>query len=317
MFHPRFTQANNELVSIFVQANQKWEKMLMLDSTSQQIPLKDGRKLGYAEYGSYIGSPIFFFHGFLGSRFSGRSLDEAAKLINARIISIDRPGIGLSDFKPGRRYSDWPDDVTELADKLAIDRFAILGVSAGGPHALACAFKIPQRLTAAAIVSSPCPYNVKSVINDMPRSERLRAIVGRKAPWLVSVYLSMTTRNAVRDPAATILRTLGELPESDKEILNRPETLQRIADDLRESFLSGTRGVAWEYSLLTRLWGFRLEDISTEIQLWHGEADMTISPIMGHHLANTIPNCRAKFFPGEGHSVIGAHTQEILYNLIV
>ena len=289
----------------------------MADLTSQQIKLKDGRKLGYAEYGSYRGLPIFYFHGLLGSRFSGRWLDEAAKLVNARIIAIDSPGTGLSDFKPGRRYLDWPDDVTELADSLVIDRFAILGVSSGGPHALACALKIPRRLTAAAIVSSPCPFNVKSVSHNMTRSERLRAFVGRTAPWLIRLFLSMTTRNAVRDPATTILRTLGRLPEADKALMARPETLQRISDDLREAFRSGTRRVAWDYSLITRPWGFRLEDISIEIQLWHGEDDLTVSPIMGHHLRSTIPNCRAKFFPHEGHSLINNHTQEILSNLAV
>ena len=289
----------------------------MADLTSQQIKLKDGRKLGYAEYGSYRGLPIFFFHGNLSSRFGGRSLDEAAKLVNAHIIAIDRPGMGLSDFKPGRRYLDWPDDVTELADSLVIDRFAILGLSSGGPHALACALKIPQRLTTAAIVSSPCPYDVKSVSDNMNRSERFRVFVGRRATWLVRLFLRMTTRNAVQNPAATLLRTLGRLPESDKAVMARPEMLQRMSNTLREAFRSGTRGAAWDYSLMTQPWGFRLEDISIEIQLWHGEADLTIPPIMGHHLANTISNCRAKFFPHEGHFLIFNHTQEILSNLVV
>ena len=287
----------------------------MADLTSQQIKLKDGRKLGYAEYGSYRGLPIFYFHGLLGSRLSGRWLDETAKLVNTRIVAVDNPGTGLSDFKPGRRYLDWPDDITELADSLAISRFALLGVSSGGPHALACAFKIPRRLTAVAIVSSPCPFSVRSARHSMPRSERLRAFVGRTAPWLVRLFLSMTTRNAVQDPASTILRTVGRLPEADKALMARPETLQRATDDLREAFRSGTRGVAWDYSLTTRPWGFRLEDISIEIQLSHGEDDLTVSPIMGHHLATAIPNCRAKFFPHEGHSLINNRTQEILSNL--
>ncbi len=289
----------------------------MADLTSQQIKLKDGRKLGYAEYGSYRGLPVFYFLGLLGSRFSGRNLDEAAKMVNARIIAIDSPGTGLSDFKPGRQFLDWPDDVTELADSLAIDRFAVLGVSLGGPHVLACALKIPERLTAAAIVSSPCPFNVKSVSHNMTRSERLRAFVGRTAPWLVRLFLSMTTRNAVQDPAAFISRILGRLPEADKVIMAKPETLQEISDNLREAFRSGTRGVAWDYCLVTRPWGFRLEDISIEIQLWHGEEDLTNSPIMGHHLASTIPHCKAKFIPHEGHSLINNHTQEILSNLVV
>ena len=96
------------------------------DSYSQHIILKDGRKLGYAEYGTPNGKPVFYFHGNPSSRLEGWRLDEPAKHINARIIAIDRPGIGFSDFKVGRRILDWPDDVTELADNHKIQISSII-----------------------------------------------------------------------------------------------------------------------------------------------------------------------------------------------
>ena len=77
------------------------------------ITLKDGRKFSYIEYGDPKGKPLFFFHGWPGSRFAGKEADEAGKKLGVRIISTDRPGIGLSDFKKNRKLLDWPDDIVE------------------------------------------------------------------------------------------------------------------------------------------------------------------------------------------------------------
>ncbi|MDQ4079090.1 MAG: alpha/beta hydrolase, partial [Chloroflexota bacterium] len=72
----------------------------------KSIQLKDGRLLGYAEYGDPAGQPIFFFHGWPGSRLEARPLTEPAAVHGARVIAADRPGFGLSDFKPGRTILD-------------------------------------------------------------------------------------------------------------------------------------------------------------------------------------------------------------------
>jgi len=108
------------------------------------IQLRDGRTLGYAEYGSSEGKPLFYFHGHPGSRFEARFLAEQAAQVGVRLIGIDRPGMGLSSFKARRRLLDWPDDVVELADSLHLDRFAVVGFSGGGPYTLACAYKVPS-----------------------------------------------------------------------------------------------------------------------------------------------------------------------------
>ncbi|MBI4571246.1 MAG: alpha/beta hydrolase, partial [Chloroflexi bacterium] len=84
----------------------------------QAIILRDGRRLGYAEYGSRTGRPLFFFHGFPNSRVLGRLFQQAAARRGVRIIALDRPGFGLSDFMRGRTLAGWPDDVVEAADAL-------------------------------------------------------------------------------------------------------------------------------------------------------------------------------------------------------
>lgn len=294
----------------------------MPDSTSQQIILKDGRTLGYAEYGAPNGKPVFNFHGNPSSRLDAWCLDEPAKHIKAHIIAIDRPGMGLSDFKAGRRYLDWPDDVIELADNLGINRFAVLGISGGGPYAMACASKIPQRLTAVALVSSICPFNVPAATKDLSRFQRLSVFVIRKALWFARIRLSMLARNVYRDPAGFISRVHGDIADIDKAVMDKtvirnPDGLKQAIANLQQAFRLGARGVAWDYSLAMNPWGFRPEDISIQIQLWHGEADITVPLSMGRYLATAIPNCQANFLPGEGHFMYINHVQDILSDLVV
>lgn len=284
---------------------------------NQTITLRDGRLLGYAEYGTPQGKPVFFFHGNPSSRLGGRLMDEAANEINVRTIGIDRPGIGISDFKPGRQYLDWPDDVTQLADILRVDRFAILGISSGAPHTAACAFKIPDRLSAVAIVSGPCPFNIPVATEGMSMAWRLRALTGQRAPWLVRFFFGIIARSARHDPVGAISRTMGSLPEPDRVVMAQPEVVQWSSDSLREAFRSGSRGAAWDYALLTRPWGFKLDELSVKVQLWHGEVDATILVRMGRYMAEVIPKCQARFFPDEGHiSLIINHAKQILGNLV-
>src|SRR5688500_5461404 len=105
--------------------------------TNNTLLLHDGRKLGYAEYGLPDGKPVFFMHGFGDSRLFGQLFDADARRTGSRLILLERPGYGLSDFQPGRTLLDWPRDVAQAADALIIDRFGVVGFSGGGPHTAA------------------------------------------------------------------------------------------------------------------------------------------------------------------------------------
>jgi pimeloyl-ACP methyl ester carboxylesterase len=119
---------------------------LVEERTNRTIRLRDGRRLGYAEWGDPDGRPLFYFHGWPGARVEGRLGDEAARAQGVRMIALDRPGMGLSDYQPRRTLVDWPDDVIQLAAAMGLDRFAVLGISGGGPYAAACAWKLSDRL---------------------------------------------------------------------------------------------------------------------------------------------------------------------------
>jgi pimeloyl-ACP methyl ester carboxylesterase len=120
--------------------------------SSRTFRLGGGRTLGYAEWGDTSGYPLFHFHGSSSSRLERPVQPEV--LAGVRLVTIDRPGHGLPDFQPDRTLLDWPEDVAALAAHLGIERFAVSGWSAGGPYALACAYGIPERLTAVGLISS-------------------------------------------------------------------------------------------------------------------------------------------------------------------
>ena len=286
---------------------------MVTERTNQQIKLKDGRSLGYVEYGVPEGKPVFYFHGFPGSRSDWMLFDpnDSAAELNARIIAIDRPGMGLSDFKHGRKILDWPDDVVELADVLQIDHFAVLGISGGGPYACACALKISKRLTAAAIVCGMGP-------SEAPGAKKGISWFYPGKPSVIRRLILMLTSMGVRkNPDQFLSRSKEMLPQPDKLLLDQPELAKAYIDTVGEAFRSGIGGVYHEAKLYTRPWGFRLQDIPVETHLWHGELDVNVPVSVGHYVADAIPKCHSTFLKEEAHlSLPYYHIQEILGTMI-
>lgn len=281
------------------------------DIGGETIQLRDGRLLGYAEWGDASGHPLLYFHGFPGSRVEGRVGDQAAKATGVRVIALDRPGMGLSDFQPARSILDWPADVSQVADALGLERFAVLGISGGSPYAAVCAWKLPQRLTSAGIVSGIGPLNVPGATEGMSRQNRfLLQTVGR-LPALPRALMAVTARQA-RRPARALEQGRRALAAVDQPYLDRPGFREALEATLAEAFRRGGRGPAWELRLLARPWGFPLGDIRAPVHLWHGEQDANHPLAMARHLAAAIPDCRVSFYPGEGHMHFVDRFPEIL-----
>lgn len=290
----------------------------MMDRINNTIRLRDGRRLGYAEYGDPAGEPVFFFHGWPSSRLAAQPIEELAVAHGARLIATDRPGIGLSDFKPGRTIPEWPDDVVQVADHLGIARFAVVGASGGGPYAAVCAVRIPERLTTAAIIAGVAPIEMPGVEQMLGGRNPLLFRLAQRAPSVIRLPLALRVWRARRDPVRFLLEWTAPMPESDKRTLLGPEGIGRqLIEDYLEAFRGGTRGVAWEGGLYIRPWGFWLEDIRMEVHLWHGEKDVHIPPVMGRYQASLIPRCRATFYPDESHfSLIFSRMNEIVATVI-
>lgn len=268
----------------------------------RSVPLRDGRVLGIAEYGEADGFPLFYFHGFPTSRLEAALLAPAAKACGARLVAVDRPGIGLSTFVPHRRVPDWPEDVAQLADRLGIDRPSVVGFSGGAPYALACAAMLPDRFRTCAIVSGATPLGP------------LLSSLWRTAPFLLAPAARHYLRT-LRTAERSVTWFARWLPQPDRDMLSRPDIRAALAAALAEGFQQGSAGVARDGSLLGRTPRFEAVHSST-IRLWHGEQDTLVPAWHARALADQPDITAATFLPDEGHiSLIVNHGGEILRTL--
>lgn len=280
---------------------------------NQTITLSDGRKLGYAEYGDFKGKPLFYFHGWPSSRFQAKILNDTAKKLHIRVISLDRPGYGLSNFNPDRTLLDWPDTVIEAADKLKIKKFAVIGVSGGGPYAAVCAYKIPVRLTNAGIVVGLSPTNIEGVLQGMAFFNKLAWYSYHKFPFfmqLVSFIHLSQARKILPDIFPFVYRTKTDRKQLSKEVK------EEIVRNRNQAFIQGKNGAAMDLKIYTNNWGFNLKDIITKVYLWYGDKDKNVSVEMGKYYASQIKNSKLTIYPNEGHFLIKKHAEEILKTLI-
>ena len=291
---------------------------LTMDST---LRLRDGRAVGVATVGTSDGFPIFHCHGSGSSRLEAALLAAAAAAQGVRLIALDRPGIGLSDPRPGYRLLDWPNDVVEVADQLGIERFAVEGLSAGGPFALACACTIPHRLAACGLISTISHPDL--IRKAGPRSITERALwwLAAHAPRLVLLYARLVQRATGSDAASIeryLVRYAARLGSADQRLLSDPEIRGAIARAMAESF---RQGPAANLELVLaegiRPWGFQVEQVTFErMFLWHGEQDRIAPVAPARLLAQALPHCTATFYPDEGHfSTLANHAQDIWTSL--
>ena len=253
------------------------------------IRLRDGRRLAYDDVGDSRGTALLYFHGGGDSRLTRHPDDRLAAEAGVRLIAVDRPGCGHSDFRPGRSLVEWATDVAELASALRLDRFAVLGWSAGGPHALACARVLRERVTRTVVVAGlPEPER----FGLLPRDLQLTLRLARRDPRLVHAPLARWSR---RPTAATC--------DSDCD--------RAYADGRVEAFRQGSRGLAWELHALARPWGFRPEEIRVPVALWYGKRDRVCPAEIGHDLAARIPGARLTLVD-DGHQLLFARWRDLL-----
>jgi pimeloyl-ACP methyl ester carboxylesterase len=276
------------------------------------MDLPDGRELAWIELGDTKDPAVFVFHGTPGSRLQV-SFDELA--INAarvRFIAVDRPGFGHSAFQRVRRLADWASDISCLADHLHVDRFSVVGISGGGPHAAACARFLPDRVSGAGIVSGVGPLAEPGSEDEMMVFNRLVTRLARQSPYLVYPLFVFSTSLFRRWPEMSIRATSGQLSSSDIEIMSRPEVRSAYIDSYRRAPTTSALAAAQDFSLFARGWGFRLEDITTPVHVWHGDDDRNVPISHGRLQAERIPGARMHDCPGEGHLLGLDRLEEIL-----
>jgi pimeloyl-ACP methyl ester carboxylesterase len=287
-------------------------------NTDNSIKLPDGRVLGYAEYGDSLGYPIFYFHGGQESRLSSKFMDSTAKKLNIRIISPDRPGVGISTFQENRQFLDWGNDIAELADFLGLNKYSIFGLSGGAPHVLACLISDSSRIENASIVSGATPYDYKGTLKGMWFPVKL---IHWFASWKNDKQLRKFMQNdfdgLVNKPEKRIKQFQNYLPAPDKKLMTEhPEYGWEFIEGSKESYKQGIDAVVQEWKLYVSDWKMELSLIHSPVSLWYGSSDKMAPTYRGHYYKKELPNSKLKVIDNEGHfSLIRNHLEEILTEL--
>lgn len=286
------------------------------DKINQTLVLKDGRKLGYAEYGDLQGKAVFHFNGSGSSRLEHPADESILMDLGIRFIATDRPGHGISDPQPDRQLLDWPEDVCQLADHLGVERFYVEGHSAGGPHALACAHQLPERVLAGAIISGVAPPERPHPYKGMPFPNRLLLFCERRVPIIVPLIRRSMYSMFSGDTEKAAQTLLASFPPVDQRIAEKPEYLEQMVASIQEGYRQGWQGPAQDDIITNTPWGFRVEDIKVRIDIWQGEVDKNVPLNQGQYQQEKILNSRLTVLPGQAHLYFLERWGEILAQLL-
>jgi pimeloyl-ACP methyl ester carboxylesterase len=276
------------------------------EETPEFIQTSDDRPLAYAEIGDPDGTPVFVLHGTPGSRLSGRH-PNPMRVADAglRVITYDRPGYGRSSRHAGRAVVDCVADIAELADALGIERFVVTGGSGGGPHALAVAARLPERVIRAEcnVGAAPCDapdldwfegMDAENVKEFGWAREGEEALV-RELERVADEWLSR-----LDEDTGTLLGEF-ELSEADRTVLRDQIVRERMRTSFREAVALGVWGWVDDDLVFVKPWGFEVEEIRVPVQVRYGAGDVLVPAGHGEWLARHVPNANVIVDHEAGH----------------
>jgi pimeloyl-ACP methyl ester carboxylesterase len=260
--------------------------------------------LGYAEFGDPDGRLVLWHHGTPGARrqipLVGR---RAAERLGVRLVCVERPGVGASTDHRYRAIREWAADAAKVVDHLGHDEFAVVGLSGGGPYALACAHELPDRVTVVGILGSVCPVAGPdaapgaSIVNLAARFQwslqPFRSLLG-VGLWLLIQPLVPFTHRAYRLYAS-------RMPAGDREVFDDPDIEAMFIDDIVHASRQRFGAVAHDAALFGRDWGFSIRDIDVPVFWWHGDADNIVPLAHAEHSIELLQACEFAVRPEESH----------------
>ena len=281
------------------------------------IPLASGPALAIEEYGAAAGPPVLFFHGWPSAAVQGALLHAAALGLGLRIIAVSRPGLGASAPQPGRRLVDWPPLVGELAAALGLTRFHVLGISGGGPYALACAWGLPDSVVSATVICGAPPLAETGSAAGFNVAYRAMLRAHRHLPGAMRGLFRLLHPLARTNPAPWMMVLLrGALVGPDKQTLADPTISKMCSDGFRGAWGHYRDGVFEDAEIYTQPWGFPIEEIRVPVRIWHGTEDRNFTHALTGY-ARRIPLGVLRIVEGEGHySLPIRRAGEILVDLI-
>ncbi|KIU15166.1 alpha/beta fold hydrolase [Mycolicibacterium llatzerense] len=267
------------------------------------IAVGEDRQISFAEFGNPQGRAVFWLHGTPGAR---RQIPTEARTFaarkNIRLIGIDRPGIGSSTPYQYENVLGFTDDLRTIADTLGIDRFAVIGLSGGGPYTLATAAAMPDRVVMAAVLGGVAPLigedGISSGLMELAKIVRpVLEVADTPIRWVAGSLIKLI--GPFGSPALDLYARIS--PDGDRNLLSRPEFKAMFLDDLLNGSRKQLAAPFADIVVFARDWGFRLEDIKVPVRWWHGDADHIVPYAHGEHAVARIADAEMYTLPGESH----------------
>jgi pimeloyl-ACP methyl ester carboxylesterase len=280
---------------------------------TQTLTRTDGRAVAWSEFGDPVGAPVLWCHGGLSSRLDVALVDSLLLELGVRVIAPDRPGIGASERRKGRTVRDFADDAAAIADAAGMERFAVAGWSAGGPFALACAARLPDRVSAVATIGGMAPLFSRAQRRELGlAADRWLISIARRVPWLATAMLTPTRFASAKRYRRRLLRSV---PTPDRVALE-PLPADRVAAAGLAAFRPGVGGTVDDYRAFGGAWGFPLHAVKAKVRCWQGDADTLVPMAHARRLAAALPGGTLQIVERAGHFAYLTHGADIFGRLL-
>lgn len=275
------------------------------------VDLGGRRTMTYRCYGQTDGWPVVALHGTPGSRLKFSGTHEAALRLGLRVIAPDRWAYGGTSPHPSPTLAGFARDMACLADALKIERFAVMGVSGGGPYAAATAAVLPDRVAALALIAPVGPVRDVAA-REMTRLHRLCFGPLARRPRIVSGVFRSFHHLLRRSPRWGLRVGMANVPIADRRVLSTPGVAERLTATFIEGLKAGGDGPATDLALFAAPWNVPLGDARMPARLWLGTADRNVPLAAARRLAAALPDCAIETLAGEGHLWVALHYADIL-----
>ena len=272
------------------------------DPSGGIVQLQTGGHVAYDEYGDPHGEPVIFCHGWPSSRSMAQLTDDAARALGLRIISPDRPGISGSSFKAERKLTEWPDLLRAVTQQLRIDRYRVLAISGGAPYAFINGWAFPEAVRAIAVVSGAPPIAELADHAGLWRVHRMMLQLHARNPGLMRAFFTIAR------PIACMRMSLRYRPflrlvlqKMDADALRDQRAFEACFESSRQAWRASLEGVMTDAEIYAQPWGFRLEEVTVPVHVWHGTRDRTFSFHLAEKVASRLPNAQLRIVEGAGH----------------
>jgi pimeloyl-ACP methyl ester carboxylesterase len=274
-----------------------------MENTDRMVLAPDGRRLTVRVLGNPSGSPVFFMHGTPGSRVGPHPLSKLLYPSGVRLIAYDRPGYGDSDRLPLRQVAHAAWDVRAIADELGLESFSVVGRSGGGPHALACAALLPDRVRRVAVLVGLAPRHAEGLdwYAGMTESNQREYTIAESSVLELARVIETSAEQIRNDPAQLLRDLLPELSLPDRRVVADYGINLGLRRNYAMALLRSAAGWVDDARSFTQDWGFDLADIQVETRLWHGAQDMFSPVAHTRWLARAIPGAREHIEPDKAH----------------